>query len=128
LKTQLLAFVISGLFTLTTTAHAAAIWCEDEALGQIREIDNRLVSEGDDCVAGIIWAHKNLCFEGDSMAIAQRINNGDYVWLSEGLMAREATAQGNSVVRFIGVDQRSFYMAERAMDTCSPEFLARIKR
>ncbi len=127
LKIQTLVFVIIGIFGIAATAAPAVIWCEDQHTGKIREIDNQLVKQGDDCVAAIIWA-KSVCFEGSAASLAQRINDGDFVWVSDGLMATEALVKSKKAVLYTGVDQVSFYSSERTILACSPEFLARLRR
>ena len=127
LKIQALVFVVIGIFGFAATAAPAVIWCEDQSSGKIREIDNQLVRQGDDCVAAIIWA-RNVCFEGSATSLAQRINSGDFVWVSDGLMATEALVKSEKAVLYTGVDQRSFYSSERTILACSPEFLARLRR
>jgi hypothetical protein len=121
-KTILKFVVVVSLLSFSTLVPASevTVYCDHEYKNQIVEVNTS--SSVDACVADLIWGTKNVCFEGDAKTLAELINNQLFRWVSSGYSAVDASVTNEGAVKYTGVDAMSFFMAERTLLPCTPEF------
>ena len=113
-----LAATLALSISVNAQAAETAIFCKNETSGTIHKVSPGTIDGDASCVADTIWGAKNVCFEGSAAILADRINQGDFVWLSEGYQMTRARVEGQVVV-FTGVDQKSFFASENTLAPCA---------